>query len=421
MESENVGNNARRFGIKIDRKLINNLVNDKDVDGKDLKWSEYLNSKTSWNAKIGGRDASKIQLEDGTIVKMTDDAKGNTVEIHENPDGTIFASIRNKSKRVTFKIKKGLNNSIPVTPYDTERNRKAAQRDRIRRGGEKLLNRWKNRVRNFLEGAKEDVTRAGAMAKGSEAIEKAAQSKNKTLKARLKNTQSKSMRKKPAEKNKPSKTKELLKKAGKLSGKFLKGILAFLMKMFKAYKQRKSAREELIDVISDLLKTSWKVTKGLSKAIFKGIFGDKSVKKNTTKSVGKANELSLGDKLKAAFQSLGKGINAPGVSKQKRGGLYEQVFGASSLVYGTGSLKNNTGGIQNVKLQLFLEVIRTLHKEKQKRQKTEKSQGTQKRKLPGTGVFWSAFPEMIKQQSQKGAMSTKRQQRPNSGPKRRMG
>lgn len=389
MASENVG--PKKNNIEVDRKLINNLVNDKD-----LKWTKkYANSNTSsLEAKIGGRDASKIQLEDGTIAKMTNDAKGNTVEIHEKPDGTVSASIRDKSKRVTFKIKKSPDNT----------NRKGANSDRIRRR-KASLNRRENRFRNFLERAKEGVTRAGAMAKGLEAIEKAVRSKNKTLEPRSNNTQRKSMRKKSSEEKKPSKTKELLKKAGKLLGNFLKGILELFKKMVKAYRQRKSSKKtpsekrKSSNTLGKLLKTFLRKALALSKVKLKSLIKRKSARKNTTKSVGKANVSSLGEKLKAAFQSLGKGINALGVSKQKRGGLYEQVFGAKGSVYRTGSLKNNTGNSKD---------------------SVAGKTSTPQVKKKTSGPFWNPYPE-IKEKITKTAsniikMKTTNTKR-NSGPR----
>lgn len=422
MASENVG--PIKNNIEVDRELINKLANDKDSSGKDLNWTKkYANSNTSWEAKIGGRDASKIQLEDGTITKMTNDAKGNVVEINEKPDGTISASIRNGSKSITFKIKKRL--------YNTNRNRKDANRDRIRRGKESP-NRRKNRFESTLERMKERVAQTVTMVEGLKEKKEAAQSKNKRLKARRKKMQGKAgwldyaktfmtrrienTGEKSSEKKKPSKTKELLKKAGKLLGKFLKGILALFMKMFKAYRQRKSPKEELLDVLSDLLKTSWKVTKELSKSMFKGLLRLKSVKKNTTKSTGKANDLSLGDKLKAAFQSLKKEVNAPGASKknskQMAGSIYEQVYGA-------GSLKKNKGNLQKMKLQFFMKEIRDLQKEKQ--QKTGKAHTKKVKTSLGTGVFWSAFPEITKEVTKTASsiITTKTTKtKRNSGPRR---
>lgn len=332
-------------GVKVDYTFLSNLVNEKNVDDDTLRWSKSANSNTSWKAKIGNLDVSRVDLGNGILTKMANDTEGNVLETHKKSDGTTFVKIRNESKNITFEIEEKADKSISIKSYRTNRasEKKILQKAVIRPGRDIRESRVKNGIIFTTRKDAKGTLLTGRIKYPDGKVLMIYRQSDGSFLGTLINNEGEVLDKVKVEKNEgdlkiepmplEENKDETLEMERRLEA--INQVKLEPGEKLEAFKQRKSEENKPLD--------------------------------NTTEQAQKANESSLKVKLEKAAQSLEKKISVLESPEenidQMALDVYEQIYGAGSLE------KNGDKGFQEAKalqLESFKKEIQSLQKKYKK-------------------------------------------------------
>lgn len=334
-----------RRGVRVDYTFLSHLVNEKDVNGETLKWDESANSKTSWKAKIGGRDVSRVDLGDEIFTKMANDAEGNVLETHKKSDGTIFVKIQNASKNITFEIEEKADKSISLKSYRTNRTseERILQKAIIRPGRDIRESRVKNGIVFTMWKDAKGILISGRIKYPDGKILTIDRLYGGIFLGTLINNEGKVLDKVRVKKNEGDL------KIEPMPLEENEDEILEMERRLEAINQGKLEPGEKLETSNQ------------------GKSGENKLSDTTTEQAQKANESSLKVQLEKAAQSLEKKINVPESLEENVDQMAQDIY---EQIYGVGSLEENGDEeFQNAKalqLESFKEEIQSLQEKYKK-------------------------------------------------------